>query len=530
MLAVFLVVAVLVHAVAAAEDFGPCYRECVPGETRVCKFKFHEEIYNALNSACGRCADGEVADCFARACVPLDGVERTVYTINRKLPGPALHVCAGDTVIVDLQVRLPGHADTIHWHGLHQRDTPHMDGVSMVTQCPIPSGQTFRYQFVVDLPGTYFYHPHNGIHKVNGAVGVLVGRAPRALDPHADLYDEDLAEHAVFLMDWMHVDAEYVFPGLHKPLGQTPVTVLINGQGDFQQADGNWTKTPLAEFRVRRGLRYRFRVINSGGLSCPLTFRVYGHKLTIIASDSRDVQPLEVDTLYTFSGERYDVVVTADQDGDAFWVHSYAATCSAPAEQVAVLRYDSAADGTLPAAPRPSARPGLLQPEGVVMNSPACTGGWPGQRCATDLQSLEAPDDPRMLGTAEPDDRVVQEVVFHGYTNEELFDTEYYPHFLTFGRNIAGTIGNVSFKMPSTPLLTQPGESPTCGGCAPGESFCVCTHVLPVRLGTRYEIVLVDATDVTGRVDSMITHPMHIHGYSFLVLALGTLANITSGR
>ncbi len=28
----------------------------------------------------------------------------------------------------------------------------------------------------------------------------------------------------------------------------------------------------------------------------------------------------------------------------------------------------------------------------------------------------------------------------------------------------------------------------------------------------------------------MITHPMHLHGYSFYVLALVALANITSGR
>ncbi|KAK3907665.1 Multicopper oxidase PfmaD [Frankliniella fusca] len=165
--ALWLLAAVLLLLVAhaAPQKYGkpdPCYRECVSGETMVCKYDFHEEIYNALNAACGRCADGEFGDCFLEACVQVDGVERTVYSINRMLPGPAIHVCVGDTVIVDLHVLLPGHADTLHWHGLHQRDTPYMDGVSMVTQCPVLSGDIFRYQFVVDAPGTYFYHPHNG--------------------------------------------------------------------------------------------------------------------------------------------------------------------------------------------------------------------------------------------------------------------------------------------------------------------------------------------------------------------------------
>lgn len=32
----------------------------------------------------------------------------------------------------------------------------------MVTQCPIMEGQTFRYSFLADTSGTYFYHSHDG--------------------------------------------------------------------------------------------------------------------------------------------------------------------------------------------------------------------------------------------------------------------------------------------------------------------------------------------------------------------------------
>lgn len=38
-----------------------------------------------------------------------------------------------------------------------------MDGVPMVTQCPIGYGQTFKYAFVATSPGTFFYHADSGI-------------------------------------------------------------------------------------------------------------------------------------------------------------------------------------------------------------------------------------------------------------------------------------------------------------------------------------------------------------------------------
>ena len=50
----------------------------------------------------------------------------------------------------------------IHWHGIHQRSSPYMDGVPYVTQCPILPGNSFRYVFNANKSGTYFYHAHIG--------------------------------------------------------------------------------------------------------------------------------------------------------------------------------------------------------------------------------------------------------------------------------------------------------------------------------------------------------------------------------
>lgn len=151
-------------------------------------------------SACGNCgnaANRSFEDCFRSQCVTADGFERGIMTINRKIPGPAIHVCKNDLIVVDVVNMMGGTAATIHWHGFHQRETPWMDGVPFITQCPIDFGTTFRYSFFATEPGTQFYHSHTGHHKVNGHYGGIVVRRPLNEDPNSKLYDQDLPEHLI---------------------------------------------------------------------------------------------------------------------------------------------------------------------------------------------------------------------------------------------------------------------------------------------------------------------------------------------
>jgi len=55
-----------------------------------------------------------------------------------------MQVCEGDTIVVDVKNFLFGEGTAIHWHGIHQKKTPWMDGVPGATQCPIPPGGVFR--------------------------------------------------------------------------------------------------------------------------------------------------------------------------------------------------------------------------------------------------------------------------------------------------------------------------------------------------------------------------------------------------
>ena len=79
----------------------------------------------------------------------MDGIQRSVITVNNTIPGPPIIAFEDQELVVHVTNHLLSDAVTIHWHGLHQRGTPFMDGVAYVTQCPINAGQMFAYRFQV---------------------------------------------------------------------------------------------------------------------------------------------------------------------------------------------------------------------------------------------------------------------------------------------------------------------------------------------------------------------------------------------
>jgi len=151
-------------------------------------------------------------------------------SINRKVPGPAIQVCKNDWIVVDVFNAMGGTGATIHWHGILQRETPWMDGVPSITQCPIEFATTFRYYFKAADPGTQWYHSHAGHHKTNGEIGAVIVRQPKREDRHQNEYDDDLPEHHIVISDWMDTHAEQYVPGLRQVPGVLPDNLLINGR------------------------------------------------------------------------------------------------------------------------------------------------------------------------------------------------------------------------------------------------------------------------------------------------------------
>lgn len=139
---------------------------------------------------------------------------------------------------------------SIHWHGHHQRNSPYMDGVPYVTQCPVPPHSSFRYVYVADNEGTHFWHSHSGCQRGDGAFGSFVVRAPRERDVHRDMYDEDV--HVLTVTDWLHeLGIRKFLAHYHGSGNNKPETLLVNGHGRYRTFDGGH-RTPLARFRVSR--------------------------------------------------------------------------------------------------------------------------------------------------------------------------------------------------------------------------------------------------------------------------------------
>ena len=53
-----------------------------------------------------------------------------------------------------LELELTTERSSIHYHGLHQLNSNHMDGVPGVTECPIAPGNSKTHSFIASQYGT----------------------------------------------------------------------------------------------------------------------------------------------------------------------------------------------------------------------------------------------------------------------------------------------------------------------------------------------------------------------------------------
>jgi iron transport multicopper oxidase len=78
-----------------------------------------------------------------------DGFERPVIGVNNQWPPPILYATVGDQIVVNVNNKLGNATTAIHFHGMFQNGTTHMDGAAGVTQCAIAIGGSMTYNFTV---------------------------------------------------------------------------------------------------------------------------------------------------------------------------------------------------------------------------------------------------------------------------------------------------------------------------------------------------------------------------------------------
>ena len=232
-----------------------------------------------------------------------DGFARPFIGINGQWPCPPIVINYGDQVKINVFNGLGNETTAIHFHGIAQNGTTYEDGPAMVTQCPIPPGETFVYQFKLSQIGTFWYHAHIGGQYIDGFRGPLIVKNPNT-PPYGNV-DGDLT---LTLTDVYHDEAPslihyYLSPDNSDSTGgaePVPNAALIN-------------EAQNVKFSVAPGKTYLFRVINMGGIAAQW-LQFDQHVMTIVEVDGQYVQPRNVSQLFVGAAQRYGVLVRTKAD------------------------------------------------------------------------------------------------------------------------------------------------------------------------------------------------------------------------
>ncbi|GGD87734.1 copper oxidase [Aureimonas endophytica] len=198
-----------------------------------------------------------------------EGMTAYLWGYNGQSPGPTIECVEGDRVRIFVSNKLPEHT-TVHWHGMILPCG--MDGVTGLTQPPIPSGKTFVYEFDAKKSGTFMYHPH-GDEMVQMAMGMMGFFVIHPKDPNFMPVDRDF----VFLLSAYDID-----PGTYVP--------RVMEMTDFNLWAINSRVFPdVAPLVVRKDDRVRIRVGNLTMTNHPI--HMHGYDFEVTCTDGGWVRP-----------------------------------------------------------------------------------------------------------------------------------------------------------------------------------------------------------------------------------------------
>ncbi|KAL2816676.1 Cupredoxin [Aspergillus granulosus] len=261
-----------------------------------------------------------------------DGFSRPVMAINGTIPGPTLYADWGDEVVIHVRNHLHEtlNGTSIHWHGIRQQNSNQNDGVVSITQCPITPFFEYTYRWRAQQYGTTWYHSHMALQAWEGVSGGIVINGPATAN-----YDVDVG--TIMLNDWPHQTAEELF-WVHQRTGPPELSnALINGTNVYGSGDDEIGER--FTLKVEENTSYRLRLIN-GALDTHFKFMIDNHTLTVIAMDLVPIEPFTTESVSIGMGQRYDVIVTADQASvaDSFWLRAIPQQACSEIEDPANIR------------------------------------------------------------------------------------------------------------------------------------------------------------------------------------------------
>ncbi|WP_394337022.1 multicopper oxidase domain-containing protein [Confluentibacter flavum] len=281
--------------------------------------------------------------------VNFTGKEKRAIAVNGQIPMPTLTFTEGDTAEIHVHNQLK-ESTSLHWHGLYLPNKE--DGVPFLTQMPIEPNTTHIYRFPIIQNGTHWYHSHSGLQEQIGMYGSMILKK-REDDPSFRKGIDDLSSVPIILSEWTDYNPENVHRMLHNATDwfaikkgttqsyaeaikaghlKTKLTnewkrmlamdvsdiyydkFLINGTSESQ------VPSPLGRAEggaFKAGDKVRLQISN-GGASSYFWLTYAGGKIMVVANDGNDVEPVEVDRLIIGVSETYDVIVTIPAENTSY--------------------------------------------------------------------------------------------------------------------------------------------------------------------------------------------------------------------
>ncbi|MEO6304614.1 MAG: multicopper oxidase domain-containing protein [Bacteroidia bacterium] len=268
------------------------------------------------------------------------GKEKRAIAVNGQIPMPTLTFTEGDTAEIYVHNEL-NESTALHWHGLFLPNKE--DGVPYLTQMPIKKNTTHLYKFPIIQHGTHWYHSHFGLQEQIGMYGSFIMNK-RADDPIFRKGIDDLPTIPVVLSEWTNYNPKNVHRMLHNATdwfaikkGTTQSYAEAIKHKHFKtKLKNEWKRmlamdvsdvyydkflmngkneSQLSQFKAGDKVRLR---ISNGGASTYFWLTYAGGKITVVANDGNDVDPVEVDRLIIAVSETYDVILTIPNDSTSY--------------------------------------------------------------------------------------------------------------------------------------------------------------------------------------------------------------------
>ncbi|MBY0244042.1 MAG: multicopper oxidase domain-containing protein [Sphingobacteriaceae bacterium] len=264
--------------------------------------------------------------------VNFTGKTKRAIAVNGQIPMPTLTFTEGDMAEIHVHNEMDEET-SLHWHGLFLPNKE--DGVPFLTQMPIKPHSTHVYKFPIIQNGTHWYHSHTGMQEQIGMYGSMIlnkkeesniPTIPLILSEWTDENPDNVHRLLHNASDWFGIKkgstqsyAEAIKEGYFKTkllnewkrMAAMDVSdvyydkFLINGKQTSQ----------LGKYKAGDKVRLR---ISNGGASTYFWLTYAGGKITVVANDGNDVEPVEVDRLIIAVSETYDVIVTIPEDNASF--------------------------------------------------------------------------------------------------------------------------------------------------------------------------------------------------------------------